>query len=161
MIEIISKSDGPRREDEAAKRFIRDNASTINKIANQLGGGRPGVRSNPETPHPDLMTKRDRAAPSRDGEKRPYTKVSMNGRVIVVDLNSGRQLHHVGEIRGRGPTRRFILATQENHFFSPLEDNLVSALRDLDGAPTPDDAAQDDLVRRIDARMGFPSSGVG
>ena len=50
MIEIISKSDGPRREDAAARRFIRDNASTINKIANQLGGGGLGARSNRNRP---------------------------------------------------------------------------------------------------------------
>ena len=155
MIEIISKSDGPRREDAAARRFIRDNASTINKIANQLSGGGLGARSNPEPPRPALVARRDRVAPRRDGEKRPYTKVSMNGRVIVVDFNSGRQLHHIGEIRGQGPTRRFILATRENRFFAPLEDDLANVLRDLDGAPTSDDAAQEELVQRIDARLGF------
>ena len=160
MIEIISKSDGPRREDAVARRFIRDNASTINKIANQLGGRGLGARSNPEPPRPDLVARRDRVAPSRDGEKRPYTKVSMNGRVIVVDFNSGRQLHHIGEIRGQGPTRRFILATRANRFFAPLEDDLADVLQDLDGAPTSDDAAEEELVQRIDARLGFsnPSS---
>lgn len=152
MIEIISKSDGPRREDAAARRFIRDNASTINKIANQLGGRGLGARS---PPRPDLVARRDRVAPSRDGEKRPYSKVSMNGRVIVVDFNSGRQLHHIGEIRGQGPTRRFILATRANRFFAPLEDDLANVLRDLDGARTSDDAAEEELVQRIDARLGF------
>jgi hypothetical protein len=79
----------------------------------------------------------------------------MNGRVIVVDFNSGRQLHHIGEIRGQGPTRRFILATRANRFFAPLEDDLADVLQDLDGAPTSDDAAEEELVQRIDARLGF------
>ena len=129
--------------------------STINKIAKQLSGGGLGARSNPEPPRPDLVARCDPVASSREGEKRPYTKVSLNGRVIVVDFNSGRQLYHIGEIRGQGPMRRFILATRANRFFAPLEDDLANVLRDLDGAPTSDDAAQEELVQWIEARLGF------
>jgi hypothetical protein len=156
MVEIISKSDGPRREDAAAKHFIRENAATINKIANQLSGGSRRTSPGSEPPRADAF-KRARASPTRDAEKRPYTKVSLNGRVIAVDFNSGRQLHHIGEIRGQGPTRRFLLATRENRFFTPLDDDLLVVLNDLDGMATPDDAAQEQLVRLIDARLGFIS----
>ena len=86
MVEIISKSDGPRREDAAAKHFIRENAGTINKIAQQLSGGRLRSLSNAETIPAPLPTKRGPSAPSRDGEKKPYVKVSHNGRVIAVDF---------------------------------------------------------------------------
>jgi len=157
MVEIISKSGGPRREEAAAKQFIRENAATINKIADQLSGGRRRTLPGSEPPRAEAFVQRGRASPARDAEKRPYTKVSLNGRVIAVDFNSGRQLHHIGEMRGQGPTRRFLLATRENRFFTPLDDDLLVVLNDLDGMATPDDAAQEQLVRLIDARLGFTS----
>ena len=153
MVEIISKSNGPRREEAAAKHFIRENAATINKIAQQLSGGRMRPLSPAETiPAP---VKRGPAAPSRDAEKKPYVKVSLNGRVIAVDFNTGRQLHHFGEIRGQGETRRFLLATRENRFFTPLDDDLLALLRDLDGFAMPDEAAEERLAQEIGARLGY------
>ncbi len=155
MVEIISKSDGPRREDAAAKRFLRENAATINKIAQQLGGGQrralPDAGTLPQTP----SVRSGPAAPRRDAEKQPYVKVSLNGRVVAVDFNNGRQLHHFGEIRGQGPLRRFLLATRENGFFTPLEDDLLALLRDLDHAASPDETADEKLVEEIGARLGY------
>jgi hypothetical protein len=155
MVEIISKSNGPRREEAAARHFIRENAGTINKIAQQLSGGRMRALPNSETIAPPLPLKRGPAAPSRDAEKKPYVKVSLNGRVIAVDFNNGRQLHHFGEVRGQAASRRFLLATRENRFFTPLDDDLLALLRDLDGAATPDDAAEERLVHEIGARLGY------
>ena len=155
MVEIISKSNGPRREDAAARHFIRENAGTIKKIAQQLGGGRMRAPSSDETipaPHP---LRRASTAPKREQEKRPYVRVSLNGRVIAVDFNSGRQLHHIGEIRGQGPGRRFLLATRENRFFTPLEESLLALLRDLDCAATPDEAAEERLAQEIGTRLGY------
>ena len=161
MIEIISKPNGPRKQDAAAKQFLRENSGTIMKIANQLSGGRlrDMPTANPMQGPP--AARRVRATPSRSEEARPYTSVSLNGRVIAVDFNTGRQLHHIGEIRGQGPGRRFLLATKDNGFFAPLEPELQKPLLDLDRCPTPDDAAQEDLARTIDARLGFsnPSGG--
>jgi hypothetical protein len=158
MVEIISKSNGPRREDAAAKQFIRENAGTINKIAQQLSGGRMRSLSNAESIPAPQAPRRGPAAASRDAEKRPYVKVSLNGRVIAVDFNNGRQLRHFGEIRGQGPTRRFLLATSENRFFTPLDDDLLALLRDLDGASMPDEAAEENLVQEIGARLRYPES---
>ena len=155
MVEIISKSNGPRREEAAAKHFIRENAGAINKIAQQLSGGRMRPLSHAEAIPGPLPLKRGPTAPSRDAEKKPYVKVSLNGRVIAVDFNNGRQLHHFGEVRGQGATRRFLLATRENRFFTPLDDDLLALLRDLDGAATPDDAAEERLVQEIGARLGY------
>ena len=155
MVEIISKSDGPRREDAAAKHFIRENAGTINKIARQLSGGRIRSLSNAETTPSLPALRRGPAAPSRDAEKRPYVKISLNGRVVAVDFNSGRQLHHIGEIRGTGPTRRFLLATRENRFFTPVDDDILALLRDLDGVAMPDETSEEALVRALDARLGY------
>jgi len=159
MVEIISKSDGPRREEAAAKHFIRENAATINKIAQQLSGGRIRSLSNTEPAPAPLSLKRGPAALCRDAEKKPYVKISLNGRVIAVDFNSGRQLHHIGEIRGQGPARRFLLATRENHFFTPLDSDLLALLSDLDGATTLDAAAEEKLVRILDARLGYSVPG--
>jgi hypothetical protein len=155
MVEIISKSNGPRREEAAAKHFIRENAGTINKIAQQLSGGRIRPLTHAETIPGPLPLRRGPAAPSRDAEKKPYVKVSLNGRVIAVDFNNGRQLHHFGEVRGQGAARRFLLATRENRFFTPLDDDLLALLRDLDGAATPDDAAEERLAQEIGARLGY------
>jgi hypothetical protein len=85
----------------------------------------------------------------------------LNGRVIAVDFNTGRQLHHIGEIRGQGAGRRFLLATQDNGFFTPLAAELQKPLLDLDRRPMPDDAAQEDLAKTIDARLGFSNRGRG
>ncbi len=161
MVEIISKTNGPRREDAAAKHFIRQNAATINKIAQQLSGGRLPAAPHAETPLPSGLVRRGPSAPSRDAETKPYVKVSLNGRVIAVDFNSGRQLHHIGEIRGRGATRRFLLATRENRFFTPLDDALLALLGDLDGLATPDEATQEELVHEIDVRLGYADSTAG
>jgi hypothetical protein len=159
MIHIISRSDGPRREDAAAKHFLRENALTINKIANQLSGGRIGRQSAQDSKSAEVLTTRKGASPIRDGEKRPYVTVSMNGRVLAVDFNTGRQLHHLGDIRGQGPMRRFVLASEENRFFAPLEKVLVNKLQDLDGMATPSDCELGSLAGLIDKRLGFSNPG--
>ena len=101
--------------------------------------------------------RRARAVPSRSEGKRPYTSISLNGRVIAVDFNSGRQLHYIGEIRGQAERRRFVLASVENRVFTPLEPELQKLLFYLDGCPTPDDVAKEELVKKIDSRLGFSS----
>jgi len=154
MVEIISKSDGPRREDAAAKHFLRENAATITKIADQLSGGRRRNLATSLSPSP-TPDRRPRTAPSRDAEKKPYTKISLNGRVVAVDFNTGRQLHLIGEIRGKGAVRRFVLARAENGFFASLDDELVKLLWDIDGRLTPNDVEEEQLVQTIDARLGY------
>jgi hypothetical protein len=155
MVEIISKSDGPRREDAAAKQFIRENAGTIARIAQQLGAGQQRSMPNSSTLAESQTARRRPAEPRREEEKRPYVKVSLNGRVIAVDFNNGRQLHYFGEIRGQGQMRRFLLATSENKFFAPLDDDLHTLLRELDGAAMPDEMAEAKLIEEIGARLGY------
>src|SRR5260370_19098419 len=128
MVEIITKRNGPRKEEAAARRFLRENSATRMKIGNQLSGGRlpekPVVNPMQGTP----AIRRACAAPSRTEDRRPYTSISLNGRVIVIDFNSGRQLDYIGEIRGQGGGRRFLLATTGNLFFSPLAPPLQQLL---------------------------------
>ena len=47
MVEIISKRDGPRREDIQVKRLIEQNRSTIVRLADQISGG--GYSASKET----------------------------------------------------------------------------------------------------------------
>ncbi len=158
MVEIISKPDGPRREDAAAKRYLRENSATIMKIANHLSGGR--LNRGPAAAPPAALPRNGPApaAARPSAQPRPYTSVSLNGRVIVVDFNNGRQLLHLGELRGKGAARRFLLATAANRFFAPLPDALLGVLADLDGSPAPDESAQEALIQVIDARLGHVNS---
>ena len=72
-------------------------------------------------------------------------------------MNSGRQLHHLGEFRGAGPNRRFYLGIAANGFFSVLDEPIATALLDLDRQLTPDAAAEEALARAIDIRLGYTS----
>ena len=160
MVHIISKQDGPRREEAAAKAFIEKNRTTIAGIANQLSGGRRRKGADAAlSPQPTTTGKLWFTAPSVAREPSPYVRISLNGRVVVADLDSGRQLQFLGDIRGIGQMRRFALATSENGFFAPLELELRQALSDLDRMALPDDAAEARLERTIGVRLGFRASG--
>lgn len=159
MVEIISKPNGPRREDAAAKHYLRENSATIMKIANHLSGGQLNQKQLAPPPAAMQRNARSPAAVRKSALPRPYASVSLNGRVVVIDFNTGRQLLHLGEIRGHALGRRFLLATAENRFFEPLDASLQAHLSDLDGFLAPDDAAQDALVATIDERLGHSKSG--
>ncbi|MGJ4943935.1 hypothetical protein ACQR1W_25410 [Bradyrhizobium sp. HKCCYLS1011] len=157
MVEIISKRDGPRKEDVAAKEFIQTNRATIDKIANQLTGGRWQAMRNPvAAPQPAASGRLWYTPSSRaSSEVSPYVRISLNGRIVVADLASGRQLHFIGELRGRGPARRLALATSQNGLFDPLDNHLHAALADLEGLHVPDEAAEECLEQEVAIRLGI------
>jgi plasmid stabilization system protein ParE len=156
MVHIISKRDGPGTQDAAARALIEKNRTTIANIANHLSGGRRR-----EMRHPGSALQREASgklwftAPGQPREPSPYVRISLNGRVVVADLDSGRQLHFIGDIRGAGAARRFALATRENGFYAPLDDDLLQALFDLDRMALPESAAEERLEREIGARLGL------
>lgn len=154
MAQIISKRDGPRREDVAARRLIENHRTTIEGIVNQLTGdaGRPGLV--PKAP-PEGARKA-RVSLSRAGVRsapEPYVRISPNGRIVIADLATGRQLEFLGEIRGGAMARRFVLARRENGFFAGLPAGMLDRLADLDGRALPDAAAEQalslDIARRL------------
>ena len=49
----------------------------------------------------------------------------------MVDENSGRQLHHIGDLRFRDGSDVFVLATKANQYFSPVDEGIAAALSDL------------------------------
>ena len=156
MVHIISKRDGPRNDEVAAKKFVEKNRAAIDGIANRLTGGRWQEMRNPTAaPKPELSGKLWFIAPSHAEAANPYVRISLNGRVVVADLNSGRQLHFIGDIRGAGAARRFALAIRENGFFAPLEEDLQRLFLDLDGMALPDALSEERLERHIADRLGL------
>jgi len=79
----------------------------------------------------------------------------VNGRVVVVDDNSGRQLRHLGEVRRQGDEIVFVLACSENGFSAPAPDEILERLADLDRALLAPDGGEDALVAEIASRLGF------
>jgi hypothetical protein len=160
MAYIISKRDGPRKEDITAKNFIKKNRASIDAIASHLTQGHWGQQRNPLPEHHlEPAGKLWFAAPRQAPESRPYVRISINRRVVVVDLVSGRQLHLLGQIRGAGQEGCFVLATQENGFLGSLEAGLRELLADMDRTKLPDESAEECLKQEISSRLGLASSG--
>ena len=95
------------------------------------------------------------------GEARPYVRVSVNGRVVVADQETSRQLHFLGEIRGPRRSQRFVLATERNGFFARVEEELERTLADLDGRAITSEFSEDDLVDVITERLGIDTDAGG
>ena len=158
MVDIISKRDGPRREDVAARRLLKENRATIHKMMDHLSGGQLRTQAKkPAVPEPEgLIIHTSRAIDSRDATS-PYVRISVNGRVVVADQETSRQLHFLGEIRGPRRSQRFVLATKKNGFFALVEDEIEQKLADLDGRMLAPDFSEDDLVKTITKRLGIES----
>lgn len=156
MVHIISKRDGPHREQAAAKDFVQKNRAKINALANHLTGGRWQELRNPTPPpQPQPSGKLWYTPPGRPREAEPYVRISLNGRVVIADLASGRQLHFVGELRGKGQSRYLALATRENGIFDPLDEGIRKVLADLEGVIVPDETFEARLEQVIAGRLGL------
>lgn len=163
MVTIISKSDGPRREDEAARRLIDGNRQTIARLADQFSQGAYSASRVARAAGPareaEAITRRLIAI--SDGattavEPSPYVRISPNRRVVVADAESGRQLQHLGALRPVEGGLAFALATRENGFIAPAEPVFLTALADLDGRRIDEDFAEEDLAREISRRLALP-----
>ena len=158
MVDIISKRDGPRREDVAAKKVLQENRGTIHKMMDHLTGGQLRSLRQP-APAPEaegLIIHTGRATDARD-QVSPYIRISVNGRVVVADRETSRQLHFLGELRGPRRGQRFVLATKENGFFALVEDHLKELLDEFDGREISRDFAEEDLIEALTERLGLRS----
>jgi hypothetical protein len=156
VVYIISKRDGPRREEVAAKDFIQKNRTTIDALAGHLTAGRWQELRNPTPPpQPEPSGKLWLTPQARPTEAEPYVRISLNGRVVIADLASGRQLQFVGELRGKGQSRCFALATRANGIFEPMDEEMYKVLADLEGVSVPDETAEEHLERMIAGRLGL------
>ena len=156
MVTIISKQDGPRKGEAELKHTIQQNRGTIDALAKTLSGNIGGRSAQQTVTKPQASTTtHSYRKTSSEGEAKPYVRVSLNGRVVIVDFETGNQLHHLGEVRGKGEAARFRLATKENGFYAPLEAEICDKLRDIDGAAIINGAAEDKLKKDIEERLGL------
>jgi hypothetical protein len=156
MVEIISKSDGPRREDAELRKILTENRTTITKIADHLSNGAYSARKQPkQAPKAQGLIFHDLSPTTAAEPPRPQVRVSLNGRVIVVDENTSRQMHHVGEIRSRNGVEFFALATRDNGFYAPVDDEIAQALSELDHIELTNPDAEEQLAADIGSRLGI------
>lgn len=153
MVTIISKSDGPRKEDLEARKVFEKDRAIITRLADHLTQGAYSATRAARGAVPDPSMPARSSAAARIDTPRPYVKVSANGRVVLVDLDSGRQLDLLGEIRRRDGRTVFTLALHRNGFVSQLDELRASALSDLDGAPADTRAAIDALKGAITTKL--------
>ncbi|QKC91841.1 hypothetical protein EB230_28155 [Mesorhizobium sp. NZP2234] len=156
MVEIISKRDGPRREDVKVKRLIEQNRSTIVRLADQIsGGGYSASRKPRQQPKAEGLIIHVGGGAATVAEAKPSIRVTMNGRVISKDQNTGRQLHHIGDIRNRDGEQIFVLGTKQNGFFSPVDEAIGEALTELDGSRLTSTYTEEQLAADIGAKLGI------
>lgn len=155
-MDIISKKSGPRREDVQAKQYINQNWGTIEKLADQISGGRYSAdKAKKAAPPPHASGKIiiDQAARAAPDEVKPYLRVSMNGRVVVADLNSGRQLTFLGQLKRVAGVMHFVIATKENGFFSPVDDETYALIKDLADKVVNRSFSEKDLEKELQTRL--------
>ncbi|TCS65629.1 hypothetical protein EDD52_10345 [Primorskyibacter sedentarius] len=155
MVDIFSKREGPRLEDVKAKRLLSENAGTIRKLADQISNGgfskmRADQARRKQEPKPEGLIIHDMNARVSSETPEPYVKVSLNNRVVLVDKSTGRQMQLLGEIRGNFMSKYFVLATKDNGFLSPLEDDMLAALAHLEGADLTGDFTDSDLAQALE-----------
>lgn len=157
MVEIVSKRDGPRPEDERLRRMLEANRPTIDRMADHLTQGAWSARGKataPAGPQPEGLIIHTARATTRTEPERPFVRVAVNGRVSLVDTNTGRQMHHLGDLRRGGDGhQRFRLATRENGFFSPVDPEIAAALTEFDGGPVEGRDGERRLTEAISDRL--------
>lgn len=162
MVDIISKRDGPRREDENARRIIQANRGAITRIADHLtqGGYSANKRAKAEAataPPVEGKVFHHLASGGRTSTDSGdiHVKVSVNNRVVAYDGGSGKQLHLLGEIRRQEGVRYFSLASRENGFLSGLPEDVMEKIAELDGQIIDQACPESLLASEISERLGF------
>ena len=148
-MDIISKRSGPRPEDERARRHLQRNWGTIEKLADTLSGGKYSAdkaRKAAPPPQAQGLIIVDQARPRLPDEPVPYLRISPNGRVVIADSSSGLQLHFLGQLKRVDGEIRFVIATQENGFLSPLDPGMVDLIADLANRTITRAYSEDDLA---------------
>lgn len=154
MVEVFSKQDGPRREDAHIRQVLAQNKGIITKLADQLSNGRYSRSKMPrQAPQPEGLIIHVGSGPVTEPDPEPRVRVTPNGRVVAVDLHSGRQLLHFGDIREEGIGKVFRLAIKANQYIAPLEDDMAEALADMDGVALGHAYHAGDLAADIGRRL--------
>ncbi len=159
-LDIFSKREGPRAEDVKAKRMISENMPVIRKLADQISNGgftqmRQQQAERNKEPQAEGKLIFDMKARATVDEPEPYVKVSLNNRVVLADRKSARQLAMIGEIRGNFLSRKLFLATRENGFISPLDEELLGCIAQLEGVEINTDYTEEELVVTLEQLLGL------
>ncbi len=155
-MDIISKKSGPRAEDQQAKQHLQRNWGTIEKLADTLSGGKYSAdkaRKAVAPPHAKGLIIVDQARPRLADDPVPYLRISTNGRVVIADTGSSIQMHFLGQLKRIDGEVRFVIATKENGFFTPLDPDLYAKIADLANVVVNRGYAEDDLAQDIKARL--------
>ncbi len=160
MVDIISKKDGPRKEDVHLKKMLRENQGTIRNLADQLTQGNFSAQQRAkqvnQKPQQESGTKYFiLSSKDNSGPPEPYIRISINGRVVIVDDRTSKQMHHLGEIRAAKEGKKFLLATAENKFFSPADKDLTDMLHECDGLEINGDFTEEMLSKKIAEILGI------
>ena len=79
MVEIISKRDGPHREEANLRRLLGDNRATITRLADHLSQGAYSASKAPRAaPKPQGLIIRDLGPARSAAEPRPTVRISPN-----------------------------------------------------------------------------------
>ncbi len=155
-MDIISKKSGPRAEDQHAKQHLQRNWGTIEKLADTLSGGKYSAdkaKKAAAPPQAKGLIFVDQARPRLADNPVPYLRISTNGRVVLADTSSGIQMHFLGELKRVNGEVRFTIATKENGYFTPLDDEMAEKLADLANLPVNRSYSEDDLAQDIKRRL--------
>jgi hypothetical protein len=159
-MDIFSKSSGPREQDKQAKAHVKQHWGTIEKLADQISGGsystnKARASAKKEKPQASGLIFVDQA-PSRAADvPDPYLRISMNGRVVLVDKNSGVQLHFLGQLKRHNGVVRFVVATQANGFITAVDPDIEALILDLADKPLDRSYTEDDLFRDLKSRLSL------
>jgi hypothetical protein len=157
MVEIFSKQDGPRREDAHVRKLIEQNRGVITRLADQFSGGKYSQSKKPKSqPQPEGLIIHIGSSNAPKPEPEPRVRVTANGRVIAVEVGTGRQLQHFGDIREARGQKIFRLATKANGFIAPLDDAVLDALSETDGVLLGSSYTDKDLAADIGLRLDIP-----
>jgi hypothetical protein len=158
VIDIISKKSGPRREDAEAKAHVQRNWGTIEKLADQISGGSYSANKNrtkKEAPKASGLIIVDQAPRRAMDDPEPYLRISANGRVVIADKNSARQMHFLGQLKRQDGVERFVIATAENGFVSPVEPEIHAKIADLADRQMTWEFTEEDLAEELKTRLGL------
>jgi hypothetical protein len=144
------------KRDVEAKRLIEQNRGTIERLADQLSNGAYSASRAPKAePQAQGLIIHVLGGKPASTTPEPYVRISHNDRVVVVDHETGRQLHFLGEIRRVAGQRRFVLATEANGFYAAVAAEVGAALSTLDGADVDGADGEQHLAAAIGQRLGF------
>lgn len=154
MVEVFSKQDGPRREDAHIRQILAQNKGIITKLADQLSNGRYSRSKMPrQEPQAEGLIIHIGGGTVAEPDPEPCIRVTPNGRVVAVDVHSGRQLLHFGDIRDEGGGKSFRLAIKANRYIAPLDDDIAEALAEMDGVALGHAYHAGDLAADIGRRL--------